>query len=101
MTVTTKKYIAYQTLPRTGVRCSVCKKGRLEPAQGNFGAIYKCTNTQGCHFFVDSRPTRKKCRFVRDGKMCGAIILEGTKTIPNRCSDRTCPNRNPHKLVVR
>jgi hypothetical protein len=23
---------------------------------------------------------------------------EGTKTIPERCSDKTCPNHNPHKL---
>lgn len=23
---------------------------------------------------------------------------ESTKTIPERCSDKTCPNHNPHKL---
>ncbi len=23
---------------------------------------------------------------------------EGTKTIPDRCSDKKCPNHNPHKL---
>ncbi|MFT7460288.1 MAG: hypothetical protein ACI909_002976, partial [Planctomycetota bacterium] len=27
-----------------------------------------------------------------------SLIVEGTKTIPDRCSDKTCPNRNPHKL---
>jgi hypothetical protein len=24
--------------------------------------------------------------------------MEGTKTIPERCSDRICPNHNPHKI---
>ena len=30
--------------------------------------------------------------------MCGALMMEGTKTIPERCSDRNCKNHNPHKL---
>ena len=25
-------------------------------------------------------------------------MMEGTKTIPERCSNKTCPNHNPHKL---
>jgi hypothetical protein len=25
-------------------------------------------------------------------------MMEGTKTIPERCSNKACPNHNPHKL---
>jgi hypothetical protein len=25
-------------------------------------------------------------------------MMDGTKTIPERCSDKNCPNHNPHKL---
>jgi len=25
-------------------------------------------------------------------------MMIGTKTIPERCSDKTCPNHNPHKI---
>ena len=31
---------------------------------------------------------------------CNALMMEGTKTIPERCSDKTYPNHNPHKLVT-
>jgi hypothetical protein len=26
------------------------------------------------------------------------MMMEGTKTIPERCSSKLCPNHNPHKL---
>ena len=82
----------------TGVKCPECRKGTLEVARGRFGAIYKCTH-KGCRYWLDSRPTGKKCACVRDGKKCGQLIVQGTKTIPDRCSDRSCPNRNPHRLA--
>jgi DNA topoisomerase-1 len=93
----TKKELC--TPASTGVTCPDCKKGTLEPARGRFGPIYKCTNKPDCKFYLESRPTGKKCNYPRDGKKkCGHLMVEGTKTIPDRCSDKTCPNRNPHKL---
>jgi hypothetical protein len=84
-------------LAPTGTKCPACRKGTLDPARGRFGPLYKCT--KGCGFYVESCPTGKKCQFLRNGEKCGALMVEGTKTIPNRCSDKSCPNRNPHKLV--
>ncbi|MBT7950681.1 MAG: hypothetical protein HN764_03575 [Gammaproteobacteria bacterium] len=81
----------------TGVACSACRKGTLEPARGRYGPIYRCS-AKGCNFFVESRPIGKKCKYLRDGEKCGALMVEGTQTIPDRCSDKSCPNRNPHKL---
>lgn len=86
-----------EDLKPTGICCSRCGKGTLEPASGRFGPIYQCSALV-CGFYLESRPTGKKCKFIRDSKKCGAWIVEGTKTIPDRCSDKTCPNRNPHKL---
>jgi len=91
------KACAHANLPPTNVKCPECRKGTLEVARGRFGPIYKCTQS-GCGHWLDSRPTGKKCTHVRDGKKCGQLIVQGTKTIPDRCSDRSCPNRNPHKL---
>jgi len=86
-----------EELRPTGVTCSLCRKGTLEPARGHFGPIYRCS-AKDCDYFVETRPTGKKCKHLRDNKKCGALIVEGSKTIPDRCSDKTCPNRNPHKL---
>lgn len=85
-------------LPPTEVRCPDCSQGTLELARGRFGAIYKCTH-KGCGYWLDSRPIGGKCTHLRDGKKCGALMVQGTKTIPDRCSDRSCPNRHPHKLA--
>lgn len=84
-------------LKPTGIRCSSCRKGTLEPARGPFGPIYQCS-ASGCSFYLETRPTGEKCKHIRDEMKCGAWIVEGTKTIPDRCSDKTCPNRHPHKL---
>ena len=92
-----KNECAHADLPPTGVKCPSCKQGTLEVARGRFGPIYKCTRKE-CTFWLADRPIRKKCSFIRDGKKCGALMVIGTKTIPDRCSDKTCPNRNPHKL---
>jgi hypothetical protein len=87
----------FNELKPTGVKCPVCKKGYLDPARGRWGPIYKCTNKQ-CAFYLQSRPTGRKCNYMRNGRKCGHLMVEGTKTIPERCSDKSCPNRNPHKL---
>lgn len=84
-------------LPPTNVQCPVCRAGTLEATRGRYGPIYKCTE-KPCAFWVPERPTGAKCSYRRDGRECGALIVEGTKTIPDRCSDKSCPNRSPHKL---
>ncbi len=89
-------------LKPTDVKCPVCRKGVLAPGRGRFGVIWKCDadSKPRCKFYTETKPTGKKCSFVRDhGKKCGALMVEGTKTIPDRCSEKTCPNRNPHKLA--
>ncbi len=91
------KECAHADLPPTGVSCPSCKRGTLEVARGRFGPIYKCTSKE-CKYWLPERPIGKKCSFIRNGKKCGALMVMGTKTIPDRCSDKTCPNRNPHKL---
>lgn len=87
----------HSDLKPTGIQCPVCATGTLEPARGRFGPLYKCT-AKGCGYYVETRPTGERCTYMRDGEVCGALMVEGTKTIPDRCSDKTCPNRNPHKL---
>ena len=93
MTIASK----FEHLKPTGVSCSSCRKGTLEPASGQFGPVYRCSARE-CDFYVETRQTGKKCKHLRDDKKCGALMVEGTKTISNRCSDKSCPNRNPHKL---
>lgn len=85
----------------TGVKCPVCNKGEMTERRGKFGIFYGCSNYPECRNAIKAKPTGKKCTYKRDdkdGKPCGALMMEGTKTIPKRCSDKTCPNHNPHKL---
>ena len=86
---------------KTGIKCPVCEKGEMMERRGKFGIFYSCTNYPDCRFAIKAKPTGRKCKFIRKdkgGKPCGALMMEGTKTIPTRCSDKTCPNHNPHKL---
>ncbi len=76
----------------TGVECPECKKGYLSERRGRFGLFYSCSNYPDCKFAIKAKPTGKKC------ELCGKLMMEGTKTIPERCSDKNCPNHNPHKL---
>jgi DNA topoisomerase-1 len=76
----------------TGVTCPVCKKGEMSERRGRFGIFYSCSNYPDCKYAIKAKPTGNIC------KLCGALMMEGTKTIPERCSDKTCPNHNPHKL---
>lgn len=84
----------------TGVPCPMCKKGFMTERKGRFGIFYSCTNYPDCKNAIKARPTGNFCTYKKmDGTVCGALMMDGTKTIPERCSDKTCPNHNPHKLA--
>jgi DNA topoisomerase I len=76
----------------TGIGCPVCKNGSMTERRGKFGIFYSCSNYPDCKYAIKSKPTGNIC------KECGSLMMEGTKTIPERCSDKLCPNHNPHKL---
>jgi len=78
--------------PTTGVKCPKCGKGEMVEKRGRFGTFYSCSNYPDCKHAIKAKPTGALC------PMCGALMMQGTKTIPDRCSDKTCPNHNPHKL---
>lgn len=75
----------------TGVQCPVCKAGEMVEKRGRYGIFYACSNYPKCKHAIKSKPTGNLC------DSCGALMMEGTKTIPERCSDKNCPNHNPHK----
>ncbi len=77
---------------KTGVACPACKDGEMVERRGRFGAFYSCSNYPKCKNAIKARPTGGTCT------MCGSLMMEGTKTIPERCSNKACPNHNPHKL---
>lgn len=77
----------------TGVKCPECKEGDLIGRKGRFGIFYSCSNYPKCKFAIKAKPTGNIC------KMCGSLMMEGTKTIPERCSSKICPNHNPQKLT--
>ena len=83
----------------TGIECPVCKtalpagrQGFMSERRGRFGVFYSCSNYPDCKYAIKAKPTGKTC------KLCGSLMMEGTKTIPERCSDKKCPNHNPHKI---
>ncbi len=76
----------------TGVGCNKCKTGEMEERRGRFGIFYACTNYPDCKHIIKTKPTGNIC------KLCGELMMEGTKTIPERCSSKTCPMHNPHKM---
>ncbi len=77
---------------RTGVLCPLCKTGDISERRGRFGIFYSCSNYPKCKFAIKAKPTGNIC------KECGSLMMEGTKTIPERCSSKLCPNHNPHKI---
>lgn len=84
----------------SGVACPQCREGEIVPARGRFGLIWACSGKPRCKFWMRAKPTGKRCAYKRDdGRRCGELMMEGTKTIPDRCSDRECPNHHPHKLA--
>jgi DNA topoisomerase-1 len=78
---------------RTGVKCTDCKDGEMVERRGRFGIFYSCSNYPDCKNAIKAKPTGAIC------PMCGKLMMEGTKTIPERCSNKACPNHNPHKLT--
>jgi DNA topoisomerase-1 len=75
----------------TGVKCPECENGEMVARRGRYGPFYSCSNYPKCKHAIKAKPTGNICQ------QCGALMMEGTKTIPERCSDRNCPNHNPHK----
>jgi DNA topoisomerase-1 len=75
----------------TGIICPTCGKGEITERRGRFGLFYSCSNYPECKYAINAKPTGNKC------ELCGALMTEGTKTIPERCSDKMCSNHNPHK----
>ncbi len=87
-------------LNHTGVPCPVCKKGFMTERKGRFGIFYSCTGYPDCKNAIKAKPTGNFCKYPKiDGTACGSLMMEGTKTIPERCSNKLCPNHNPHKLA--
>lgn len=74
---------------KTGVKCPLCKEGEMVEKRGRFGIFYACNNYPKCKYTVNAKPTGKKC------SLCGMLMIEGTKTIPERCSNKECPKHNP------
>ncbi|MFZ2048991.1 MAG: type I DNA topoisomerase [Minisyncoccia bacterium] len=87
-----KKDAEQEKANSTGVLCPVCKTGYMAERRGRFGVFYSCQNYPDCKYAIKAKPTGNIC------KLCGSLMMEGTKTIPERCSDKSCPNHNPHKL---
>ncbi len=77
----------------TDVTCPVCGKGKMMERKGRFGIFYSCSNYPDCKNAIKAKPTGRIC------ELCGSLMMEGTKTIPERCSNKACPNHNPHKLM--
>lgn len=77
---------------KTGVKCPDCKDGEITERRGRFGIFYSCSNYPNCKFAMKAKPTGKIC------SLCKSLMMEGTKTIPERCSNTKCPNYRPDKL---
>ena len=68
------------------------KKVRWWSAAGASGIFFSCSNYPECKNAIkaDRRAAYAIC--------AGRLMMEGTKTIPERCSNKACPMHNPHKL---
>ena len=75
----------------TGITCTRCKKGTILERQGKFGPFFGCSAYPECSYTMKAKPTGDLC------PDCGSLMMEGTKTIPDRCSVKTCLMHNPHK----
>jgi len=76
----------------TDIICPMCQKGKMMERRGRFGIFYSCSDYPDCKNAIKAKPTGNIC------DLCGALKMEGTKTIPERCSNKMCRNHNPHKL---
>ena len=75
----------------TDITCPMCNKGKMMERKGRFGIFYSCSDYPLCKNAIKAKPTGNIC------DLCGALMMEGTKTIPERCSNKMCRNHNPHK----
>ncbi len=75
----------------TDITCPVCKAGKMMERRGRFGIFYSCSNYPDCKNAIKAKPTGNIC------DLCDSLMMEGTKTIPERCSNKMCRNHNPHK----
>ncbi|OGY59738.1 MAG: hypothetical protein A3B23_01400 [Candidatus Colwellbacteria bacterium RIFCSPLOWO2_01_FULL_48_10] len=87
-----KKSEEEEAKKRTGVKCPKCADGFMSERRGRFGIFYSCSNYPKCKYAIKAKPTGETC------KLCGRLMMQGTKTIPDRCSDKACPNHRPDKL---
>ncbi len=87
-----KSDAADEAKKKTGVLCPICKTGDISERRGRFGIFYSCSNYPKCKFAIKAKPTGNIC------KKCGSLMMEGTKTIPERCSNKACIMHNPHKI---
>ncbi|MEI7689148.1 MAG: type I DNA topoisomerase [Candidatus Nomurabacteria bacterium] len=76
----------------TDIICPMCQKGKMMERRGRFGIFYSCSDYPDCKNAIKAKPTGNIC------DLCGSLMMEGTKTIPERCSNKMCKNHNPHKL---
>ena len=76
----------------TDIICPVCKSGKMMERRGRFGIFYSCSNYPDCKNAIKAKPTGNVCY------LCGSLMMLGTKTIPERCSNNKCPNNRPDKL---
>jgi len=75
----------------TDITCPTCQKGKMMERKGRFGIFYSCSNYPDCKNAIKAKPTGNIC------PLCQSLMMEGTKTIPERCSNKMCRNHNPHK----
>lgn len=87
-----KKDEAEEEKKKTGVKCPICKEGEITERRGRFGTFYSCSNYPDCKFAMKAKPTGDICEY------CGSLMMEGTKTIPERCSNVNCKNNRPDRL---
>ncbi len=77
----------------TTVGCPMCKDGFMMERRGRFGIFYSCTNYPTCKNAIKAKPTGNIC------PLCESLMMEGTKTIPERCSNNKCLNHRPDKIT--
>ena len=77
---------------KTGVKCTDCSDGEMVERRGRFGIFFSCSNYPTCKNAIKAKPTGAIC------PICSKLMMEGTKTIPERCSNKSCKNHNPHKI---
>ena len=91
-----KKTAEQEAKEKTGVKCPLCHPpaggGEIVERRGKFGLFYSCSNYPKCKFIIKAKPTGKTC------PLCGSLMMQGTKTISERCSNNKCPNNRPDKL---